>query len=598
MSSTYTPTADKDGNRKTQGGSRKKGFVGKAIGRVTRYSEIARVLIRYGFAEVVRKADTDIYRRLRGSSRGNRRIRRTLSGPERMRRALEELGPTFVKIGQLLSHRPDLLPPDWIDEFEKLRGEVPPIGIQEVRDAVFRELGSYPEDVFDDFEREPIASASIAQVHRARIRAAAKDNTTDGPADISSSPGVPAPWVAVKIQRPGISNTIYSDLAILRDFARLVNRHVPALAAFRPVEVVREIERAMRSELDFRNEADNLETFRRNFADDPHITAPSPLRDYSGRRILTMEYIDGVPVSNEEALEAMGAERATLARRGARAVLKQIFDHRFFHSDPHGNNILIESDGTIAFLDFGQAGSILPSQRSFLADLMAAIVRSDSVRAVRAILGWSGYRDPDIVRRLTGEMELVIERYLSRPFGRVDLGEMVSALFSLIRRFEIDIPSNFYLLAKAMATIEDIAGRLDPEFDFIRASQPFVKKMIRRELSPERITEEIIGASGDTLRFVRDLPGEARDLVSLLKAGRLRMEFELKDMKKLNSTLNHVVTRLSAAVLLAAMIMGSSLLVQSLIPPLMFGIPVIGILGFLFSGIVAVFLLIDLWRHR
>ena len=250
-----------------------------------------------------------------------------------------------------------------------------------------------------------------------------------------------------------------------------------------------------------------------------------------------MEYIDGVPVSDEEALEAMGADRTTLARRGARAVLKQIFDHRFFHSDPHGHNILIESDGTIAFLDFGQAGSILPSQRSFLADLMAAIVRSDAVRAVRAILGWSGYRDPDIVRRLTGEMELVIERYLSRPFGRVDLGEMVSALFSLIRRFEIDIPSNFYLLAKAMATIEDIAGQLDPEFDFIRASRPFAKKMIRRELSPERITEEIIGASGDTLRFVRDLPGEARDLVSLLKAGRLRMEFELKDMKKLNSTL-------------------------------------------------------------
>jgi ubiquinone biosynthesis protein len=588
LSSNQTPTADKDGNRKTRGGSRKKGFVGKAIGRVTRYSEIARVLIRYGFADLVRKADTEIYRRLKGSARGNRRIRRTLSGPQRMRRALEELGPTFVKIGQLLSHRPDLLPPEWIDEFEKLRGEVPPIGIQEVRDAVFRELGSYPEDVFDDFEPEPIASASIAQVHRARLKDAV----------VSADPDVPTPWVAVKIQRPGISNIIYSDLAILRDFSRLVDRHVPALAAFRPVEAVREIERAMRSELDFRNEADNLETFRRNFADDSHITAPAPIRDYSGRKILTMEYIDGVPVSDEDALEAMGADRPTLARRGARAVLKQIFDHRFFHSDPHGHNILIESDGTIAFLDFGQAGSILPSQRSFLADLMAAIVRSDAVRAVRAILGWSGYRDPDIVRRLTGEMELVIERYLSRPFGRVDLGEMVSALFGLIRRYEIDIPSNFYLLAKAMATIEDIAGQLDPEFDFIRASRPFAKKMIRRELSPERITEEIIGASGDTLRFVRDLPGEARDLMSLLKAGRLRMEFELKDMKKLNSTLNHVVTRLSAAVLLAAMIMGSSILVQSLIPPLVFGIPVIGLLGFLFSGIVAVFLLYDLWRHR
>jgi len=563
--------------------SDRRSLVSRAIGRVSRYSEILRILIRYGFSDLVRKADIDVYRRLRGGSRGARRARRNWSRPERMRRALEELGPTFVKIGQILSHRPDLLPEEWIREFEKLRGEVPPIPEPELLAVVEQELGAPADEVFATFEVQPIASASIAQVHRARLR---------------NDDGSPGARVAVKVQRPGIAPMVNADLAILRDFARLVARRVPALASFRPVEAVRELERALRSEMDFRNEADNLDTFRRNFADDPRINAPAPHRRYSGIRILTMDFIDGVPVSDRAALEEHGVDRRSLARQGADAVLRQIFEHRFFHSDPHGHNILITRDGGIVFLDFGQVGTVLPSQRLFLADLMAAIVRSDAVRAVRAILGWSGYRDPDVGRRLTVDMEHIIERYLSRPFGRLDLAEMVSALFSIIRRYEIDIPANFYLLAKAMATIENIATGLDEDFDFVRASRPFAKRMIRRELSPERLSEQFAGASGDAFRLLRDLPGEARDLVSLLKAGKMRMEFELKDLERLDSTIKRVVTRLSAAVLLAAMIMGSSILVQSGIPPLVFGIPAIGVLGFIFSGFVGVYLLFDLWRHR
>ena len=311
-----------------------------------------------------------------------------------------------------------------------------------------------------------------------------------------------------------------------------------------------------------------------------------------------MSWLDGVPVGDSEALNRLNADRRFLARLGADAVLRQIFDHRVFHSDPHGDNVLILPGDRIGFLDFGQVGRVLPSQRRFLADLTAALTRQDAPRAVRAIMRWSGYCDPDQARRFTVDMENVMERFLSRPFVNLDMGEMIAVLFDLIRRYDIAVPSNFYLLAKAMSTIEDIAESLDPDFDFINASGPFVRRMIRSELSAERLSEQVAGAAGDTVRLMRDLPGEAADLLNLLKAGKLRMEFELKDLNRIDSTIKRVITRLSEVILLSAMIMGSSILVQSLIPPLIYGVPAIGVLGFLASGIVGIFLLIDLWRNR
>ncbi len=623
-----------------------RGLMSRALNRMTRYNEILKVLIRYGFSDLVRKVDIDVYRRIRGGSRNSRQIRRNWSRPERMRLAFEDLGPAFIKIGQLLSHRPDLLPPDWIREFEKLRSMVPPVDPEEISRIVSEELGKPPEEIFIDFETVPIASASIAQVHRARLirplsgedsasgasfsppgEASPEANPSPSPGEDSSSSESPSPppgdasssgkatsaspsaespgdfppreiEVAVKIQRPGIRRIIETDLSILRDIVRIAEKRIPALAAFRPLDAVRELERAMISEMDFRNEADNLEVFRRNISADENVTAPEPFREFSGARVLTMSYLDGIHVGDTDALDKKGCDRSLIARRGAEAVLSQVFEHRFFHSDPHGDNILVLQDNTIAFLDFGQAGSILPSQRAFLVDLLSALIRSDAVRAIRAVLNWSGYRSPEVTRRLTMDMEHIIERYLSRPFGRLQIGEMVSAMVDLIRRYDIEIPSNFYLLSKALSTIEDIATSLDPEFDFISASRPFAKRMIRKELNPDRIADQIAGASGDALRFIRDFPSETRDLMNLLKSGRLKMEFELKDMAKIDSTLKKVVTRLSAAIMLAAMIMASSILVQSLIPPLVFGIPVIGILGFLFSAILGFVLLIDLWRHR
>lgn len=556
--------------------------VGRTLRRMNRYSEILGVLVRYGFSDMVRKFDGGV--RIR--SKNLQRRKRAWTSPERMRRALEELGPTFVKIGQSLSHRPDILPSDWIAEFEKLRGRVPPVDSEEIAKVVEQELGALPKTIFKSFSPSPIASASVAQVHRAQLELkspVAATRTID---------------VAVKIQRPGIRRIIEVDLSIIRDMARIFERTSSSIAQFKPVEAIRELEYALLQELDFRNEADNLRCFRRNFEDNPLVSAPEPLPHYSSRRVLTMSFIDGIPVGDCLKLDSKGVVRPGIARLGAEAVLRQIFEHRFFHSDPHGGNILIVPGNKIAFLDFGQVGTILPSQRIFLADLLAAIIRFDASRAVRAVFRWSGYREPELIRRFTIDMEQLIQRYITRPFGRIEIGEVISTMVNLIKHYEIEIPSNFYLLAKALLTIENIASSLEPSFDFKQVSTPFVEKMIARELSTTSIAEKIARTGGDALRLIQDFPTEVHDILSLIKEGRIRAEIEVKNTKVLITTLRKVTTRLSASVLLAAMIMGSSILVQSLIPPLVFGIPVIGILGFTISGLIGILFLVDLWRGR
>ena len=556
--------------------------VGRTLRRMNRYSEILGVLARYGFSDMVRKFDGSF--RLR--SKNLQRQKRDWTSPERMRRALEELGPTFVKIGQLLSHRPDILPPDWIAEFEKLRGRVPPVDSEKIAKVVEQELGALPKTIFKDFSSSPIASASIAQVHRAQL-------TLKAPATAPRTIDV-----AVKIQRPGIRRTIEVDLSIIRDMARIFERTNSSIAQFKPVEAIRELEYALLQELDFRNEADNLRCFRSNFEDNPLVSAPEPIPHYSSRRVLTMSFIDGIPVGDCLELGSKGVVRSEIARLGAEAVLRQILEHRFFHSDPHGGNIFIVSGNKIAFLDFGQVGTILPSQRIFLADLLAAITHFDASRAVRAVFRWSGYREPELIRRFTIDMEQLIQRYITRPLGRIEISEVVSAMVSLIKHYEIEIPSNFYLLAKSLLTIENIASALEPSFDFKQVSAPFVRKMIAKELSSTRIAERIARTGSDALRLIQDFPAEAHDILTLIKEGRIRAEIEVRNTKVLITTLRKVITRLSAAVLLAAMIMGSSILVQSLIPPLVFGIPVIGILGFTVSGLVGILFLVDLWRGR
>jgi len=556
--------------------------VGRTLRRMNRYSEILGVLVRYGFSDMVRGVDG----RVRLRSKNRQRRKRSWTRPEGMRRALEELGPTFVKIGQLLSHRPDILPSDWIAEFEKLRSMVPPVGSEEIARVVEQELGAPPKAIFQNFSPLPIASASIAQVHRAQL---SLETPTAAARSID---------VAVKIQRPGIRRVIETDLSIIRDMARISERTNPSVAQFKPVEAVRELEYTLLRELDFRNEADNLRCFRRNFKDNPFVSAPEPLQHYSSRRVLTMSFIHGTPVGDCLEIDLKDINRPGIARLGVEAVLRQVFEHSFFHSDPHGGNIYIVSGNEIAFLDFGQVGTILPSQQIFLADLLAAIIHSDAPRAVRAVFRWSGYGEPAIVRRFTMDLELLIQRYITRPFGRIEVREMFSAMINLIKHYKIEIPSNFYLLVKALLTIESIASTLEPSFDFKQVSTPFVREMIAKEFSPARIAEKISQTGADTLRLIQDLPTETHDILNLIKEGRIRAKIEVENTGILITTLKKVVTRLSASVLLAAMIMGSSILVQSLIPPLIFGIPAIGIFGFMISGLIGILFLIDLWRSR
>ena len=549
----------------------------RTLRRMSRYREILSALLHHGFGDVVRAIDSVSYRRMLGSlvPPQHREPR-----PERLRALLEELGPTFVKIGQLLSHRSDLIPASWLVELEKLRGAVPPASTQAIRQVIEQDLGQPLAQIFAQFDEVPMASASVAQVHRACLL---------------GKNGEPGDVVAVKVQRPGIRPVMESDLAILMSLARIAVRRIPSLAPFRPVEAVKELERAVLTELDFQNEAGNMVLFRKNFSGNQNVTAPRPYLELCQNRVLVMEYWEGVPVGQ---WTGDAPQASLLARQGAEAVLKQVFEDRFFHADPHGGNILVTPEGLLVFLDFGQTGTLLPGQGRFLAGILTDLLRRDSKRAVRAIVNWSGYPSPETERLMLDDMERLIALAVPSSSGVVDVGEMVGGMFSMIRRYGISVPSNFYLLAKCLATIEDIALHLDSRFDFVNSSRPFVTNLLRREFQDGAWASEAAGMGEDAYFLLRDVPGDLRDILGRLRDGRLRMELGHTGLEGLRQSLSRASVRISAAVLLASMIMGSSLLVHSLIPPLVFGVPVIGVLGFVVSGIMGTVFLVDLWRHR
>ncbi len=553
--------------------------VGRTYLHLNRYRQILQVFFKYGFDELldVLKIDQLVeFGRQKFSSSRRERVE-SLSGPQRLRLALEELGPTFIKFGQILSTRPDLVPLPFALELSRLQDQVPPFPYPEAAEAIREALGKGPEEIFSEFEEKPLAAASIGQVHRAVL----PDGTE----------------VAVKVRRPGIRKTIEIDLEIMNYLAGLMERHLTEFHIIRPQRIVGEFARTLEEEIDYTVEAGHVERFADQFQGREEIVVPRVFRDFSSEGVLTLEYIDGVKASNLEKLRGGDYDCRVLAERGADLMMAQIFEYGFFHADPHPGNIFILPENVICYLDFGMMGRISREERERFADLLLAVVRKDESRAAEAILELTEHDgDPDR-GQFEREIGTFIDRYLYRPLKDIKMGEVLQKLLDLAVSFELTIKPNLYLMMKAISQVESLGTELDPEFEIISRARPFVERIQWARFHPQRLAEELFASGTDLISLLQDIPAEFRSILRQTRAGKLNIVFQHRGLEKLRTTLDQTGNRVAYAIVLAALIVGSSLVVLSRIPPTWNNIPLIGLAGFLVAGLMGFGLLITIIKH-
>jgi ubiquinone biosynthesis protein len=555
------------------------GVIGRTYRHIQRYRHILTILFKYGFGDVVDSLKIEQYLEigLQMISKKRREKIETLTRAERVRMAVEELGPTFVKIGQILSTRPDLLPVEFIRELEKLQDHVPPFSSAEAEEIIEKELGANVKQVFKSFEEDPLASASLGQVHRAQLGSGEE--------------------VVVKIQRPGIQKGIEVDLEIILHLATLMERHLEGWEIQRPTKIVEEFARTLENELDYGLEAAHMERFALQFTGESAIYVPKVYREATTLRVLTMEYINGVKISDIPRLKEEGLEPREIARTGFDLILKQIFVHGFFHADPHPGNVFILPSNVICYLDFGMMGRIDVETREHFADLMVSIAQRDEQKVADALIKLTIWDDEPDYHSLERDVAEFITRHFYRPLKDLEFGKLLHQLFEMAAKYHLRIPPDLFLMIKALGTVEGSGRLLDPELDVIKQSAPFLERIQFNRLNPRRLSRDMLSYGTELIHLLKDIPGEIRKILKQTREGKIRIEFHHRGMEPLLSTFDRVSNRLAFAIVLASLVIGSSLIVLAGIPPKWHGIPVIGLVGFVIAGVMGFWLLISILRR-
>jgi ubiquinone biosynthesis protein len=557
---------------------RKIGVVGRTYRHLNRYRQILAIFFKYGFGDLIELLKIDQYIEVGLqliSSKRRDRIEK-LSRAQRVRMAIEELGPTYIKLGQILSTRPDLVPAQFIEEFAKLQDNVPPFGFSQVSRIIEAEFGAPLKEIFEYFDENSFASASIGQVHRARL--------ADGET------------VAVKVQRPGIKKIIEVDLEIMLHLATLMERNIEEMSLYRPVKIVEEFARTLEKEVDYTIEATSLERFGRNFLADPSIYVPKVFRDTSSERVLTMEFVEGIKISDIDRIDKAGYDRELITVRGAVFFLKQVFEHGFFHADPHPGNIFVLPDNVICLLDFGMTDSIDRQTREEFVDLIDSVVHQHESRAAQALLKLTSWdHEPDI-RLLEKDVADFMGQHLYKPLKDIEIGKLLNRLLELVSRHRLIVPPDIFLMMKALTTIEGVALMLNPDFDMVKQTAPFIEQVKLARFYPGRIAGDIIKLGSDMLQFANRFPKDMLEIMRLIRQQKLSVQMEHKGLETMLATYDQISNRISFSIIIAALIIGSALIVISAIPPLFYGISLIGIIGFLAAAIMGVWLLVAILR--
>ena len=527
-----------------------------------RLRQIVSVAVRYGLAEQLRRLPGRQMRRwLRGSA-GQDLME--LGAPVRLRLALTELGTTFIKFGQMLSTRADLVGQDVARELTRLQSDAPPDPPGVAEATIEKELGGAPEAVFASFDPEPFASASIAQVHHARLHTGEN--------------------VVVKIQRDGIERQIDTDLGILADLAALAEKHVRELRLYHPVAVVREFARMMRGELDFRRELRNIEQFQRNFAGDPTVHFPVPFPDFCTRRVLTMERLEGALLSQVRLLPGPNPEIDEFVRRGANVYLEMIFRDSFYHADPHPGNLMVLAEQVVGVLDCGMVQSLDEDLREMVEDLLLAFVRADAPAMTDAV--WDLCTQPPSGgrQRLQSDVAELVADYAGETVSGLDLGAALNRLTEIIHRNHLFLPPGASLLLRMLAQLEGTAKQLNPSFELVELVEPYAERAATGRLAPRRVWQKLRRGVREWERLARAVPSDLNDLLRRLRAGTLSVHLE-------HRRLDPVVNRLVLGLLTSSLLLGSSLLWSMHAEPLVKDVSLFGAIGYALAFVMGATLL-------
>ncbi|WP_342430340.1 AarF/ABC1/UbiB kinase family protein [Neobacillus sp. FSL H8-0543] len=556
-------------------------MIKKRIRHIQRYRDIVYAFTRYGFGFVMKELGLlDLLKLPKRDLEGaNEQLQRRTTG-ERIRMFLEDLGPTFVKIGQIASTRPDIIPADIILELEKLQDRVSLFPFEEVKKIIEEEFAEPLEVSFAEFQEVPLAAASIGQVHYAVLQTGEK--------------------VAVKVQRPYIKKVIETDLEILQDLARLAESRLDWGARYPIRDIVEELARSIREELDYENEGRNADRIANQFKNDPTILIPKVYWEYTTSKVLTMEYYEGTKLNEVDKLDEQGFDSKVIAERIVNAIFQQILLDGFFHGDPHPGNILALPGEVIVFMDFGMVGRLTSEMKNHIASFVIALMRQNTVEVVKAITNMGLVPDDVNVTQLRSDVDKLREKYIDVPFSQMSVGTAVNELFSVAYRHNIQLPTDLTILGKSLLTLEGTVEKLNQEISIIAVAEPFGRQLLMERLNPKNVAGKAWSNFTEYGDILQEFPKTVKDLTSIMKKGKMQIEITTPELDNLLQKLNRISNRLSFSIVLLAfsiimvgVIIGASLSGQT--SPLLSNIPAIEI-GFGISTIMFVWLLYSIFK--
>ena len=556
--------------------------IARRLKNAARYREVIGVLARYGFASFVAKSGFGPLRKANVDWLYSRDGTVDLSEAPfevRLRKAFEELGPTFIKIGQILSTRRDLIPDSLADEFAKLQADCPKIPFDRVRAALDEQLKGRTDELFQWIDPEPLAAASMAQVHSAVW----KDGTE----------------VVVKLLRPDAADQIEADMDAIAFVARLTEERL-AKSGFSPTEIVGEFREELRRETNLTIEARSTDRMRRSFADDPGISFPHVYWEATTPGLLTIERVKGKLLARTPYESIPLETRRKIIGNGARAVFRQTLELGFFHADPHPGNIFVHDDGRITFIDCGMVGRIGADARQRIAELVFGVATGDARMVMRAAMKMGNVEPDDIDERaLLDDVQEVVDQFVGRPIGEIDIAAVLDKFYQILREYQVRCPADMVMLIKAMATIEGVARDLDPDYEIIEAAKPFIFRLVNDRYSPKALSKRVLNTLFSYAEFVDSLPKQVNGLLRKLRMGEAKVNFHVEGIERFRMSVEHTATTVSYALLISALLLASSVLIHATrgeTETTVVG--TLGLGGFLLAGFLSLGLIWDIWRTR